>query len=125
MLEQFPIETIKAVTDPARGLPSKLKWLPTIAEIAEACKPQEISPHMAWAEEWDRRVAAQLAERHQLQIEHQAKCKTYDELKAKYGLNWGIGTSQEAPQVKKARAFKRYTDDEIRAMYRSSEGRNG
>ncbi len=32
-----------AVTEPATGLPSKLKWLPAIAEIVEACDA-ELAP---------------------------------------------------------------------------------
>lgn len=37
VLAEYPAEVIKAVTDPRKGLPRKLKWLPSVAELAEAC----------------------------------------------------------------------------------------
>jgi hypothetical protein len=37
VLMRYPPEVVLRVTEPATGLPSKLKWLPTIAEIVEAC----------------------------------------------------------------------------------------
>jgi hypothetical protein len=38
MLAQYPEATVRKVTHPASGLPSKLKWLPSIAELKEACE---------------------------------------------------------------------------------------
>ncbi len=29
---------VEYVTDPRTGLPAKLKWLPTVAEVREACE---------------------------------------------------------------------------------------
>ena len=43
VLQQYPIQIIRAVTEPATGIASKLKWLPSIAEIKEAC---EIPDHV-------------------------------------------------------------------------------
>jgi hypothetical protein len=37
VLMRYPPEVVLQVTEPATGLPSKLKWLPTIAELVEAC----------------------------------------------------------------------------------------
>lgn len=37
VLSRFSIEIIRAVTEPATGLPSKSNWLPTIAEIRKEC----------------------------------------------------------------------------------------
>jgi hypothetical protein len=37
VLLRYPPDVITAVTEPATGIPSKVKWLPTIAEIVEAC----------------------------------------------------------------------------------------
>jgi hypothetical protein len=37
VLMRYPAEVVVQVTEPATGLPSKLKWLPAIAEIVEAC----------------------------------------------------------------------------------------
>jgi hypothetical protein len=38
IFSQFPHEVVDFVCDPRTGLPRTLKWLPTIAEIAEACE---------------------------------------------------------------------------------------
>jgi hypothetical protein len=37
VLMRYPKPVVVAVTEPATGLPSKIKWLPSIAEIVEAC----------------------------------------------------------------------------------------
>ncbi len=37
VLSRYTIEIIRAVTEPATGLPSKSNWLPTIAEIRKEC----------------------------------------------------------------------------------------
>src|SRR6185312_3504497 len=36
VLSDYPLEIVKRVVDPRHGLPSKSKWLPTVAEIKEA-----------------------------------------------------------------------------------------
>lgn len=38
VLCDFPEAIVRSVTNPARGLPAKLKWLPTLAEVREACE---------------------------------------------------------------------------------------
>jgi hypothetical protein len=40
VLSEYPAEIVEYVCDPRTGLPRTLKWLPTIAEIAEACDNQ-------------------------------------------------------------------------------------
>lgn len=37
VLMRYPESVVLEVTEPATGLPSRLKWLPAIAEIVEAC----------------------------------------------------------------------------------------
>lgn len=37
VLSRYSIEIIREVTEPATGLPSKLNWLPTLAEIHKEC----------------------------------------------------------------------------------------
>jgi hypothetical protein len=38
ILAEYPPEIVDFVCDPRTGLPRRLKWLPTIAEIVEACE---------------------------------------------------------------------------------------
>lgn len=51
VLARYPEEVARQVTDPVRGLPSTNKWLPSIAEIREACEhaayPIRAAQHMA------------------------------------------------------------------------------
>lgn len=37
-LAEYPKEVIEHVTDPRTGLPAKLKFLPSVAEVREACE---------------------------------------------------------------------------------------
>ncbi len=37
-LADYPAEVIQHVTDPRTGLPAKCKWLPSVAEVREACE---------------------------------------------------------------------------------------
>jgi hypothetical protein len=38
VLVRWPPEVIMKVTEPATGIPSKINWLPSIAEITQACE---------------------------------------------------------------------------------------
>jgi hypothetical protein len=37
-LADYPREVVEHVTDPRTGLPAKLKFLPAVAEVREACE---------------------------------------------------------------------------------------
>lgn len=37
-LAEYSQEVVEYVTDPRTGLPAKLKWLPSVAEVREACE---------------------------------------------------------------------------------------
>ncbi len=37
VLLRYPESVVTAITEPATGIPSKLKWPPSIAEVVEAC----------------------------------------------------------------------------------------
>lgn len=38
VLSEYPQPVIETVTDPRSGLPSRLKWLPSVAEVREECE---------------------------------------------------------------------------------------
>lgn len=78
VLSDYPQDIIDMVVDPRGGLPSKVKWLPTIAEIKAAC--EEIAAPRRRVVEWDERAKSQLAERKLL--EAQGTRQTYEEFKA-------------------------------------------
>jgi len=43
VLTKYNPDVVGAVTEPTTGLPAKLKWLPSIAEIVEACEDEAAS----------------------------------------------------------------------------------
>lgn len=45
---RYSNDVVAAVTEPATGLPSRLKWLPTIAEIVESCDAQHPAPAVSY-----------------------------------------------------------------------------
>ncbi len=51
---RFPESVVTAVTEPATGIPSKIKWPPTIAEVVDACKT-EMAPILR---DFDRQMVA-------------------------------------------------------------------
>jgi hypothetical protein len=38
LLSTYPEDIINSVTHPVHGLPSRLKWMPSVAEVREACE---------------------------------------------------------------------------------------
>lgn len=40
-LAEYGPEVVEYVTDPRTGLPAKLKWLPSVAEVREACESRK------------------------------------------------------------------------------------
>lgn len=46
LLKTYPENAVRSVTDPRSGLPTKIKFLPTIYEVKEACEAQ-IAPLLA------------------------------------------------------------------------------
>lgn len=61
VLSGYPLDVVMRVIDPLTGLPSKLKWLPTVPEILSAC--EEIHGLQRRIKESDELTRKQLAER--------------------------------------------------------------
>lgn len=79
VLEQFDPAVVARVCNPATGLPSRLKFLPTLAEVRTAC--EELASADGRSAERRRRIEAQLAERREFEAaaenespEHRARC---------------------------------------------------
>lgn len=105
VLAHYPAAVVHRVVDPVHGLPGRTKWLPTIAEVREACE-QEMAPIRRKMER-DRRTA----ETARLLAGPQAPKPTLAELKERYGENWGIGASAKAERERPP------TEEEIKARY--------
>lgn len=67
VLSRYPEAVIRDVTEPATGLPAKLKWLPSIFEIREEC--EILAARIQKREELQKGLTEQLASRKQLAIE--------------------------------------------------------
>lgn len=91
VLSRYPIKIIEAVSSPVTGLPSKLKWLPSIAEIKEAC--EEYDRFNARIRQAERQRQEQLAERARFEAENdRSNRKSYAEIQAdfaKVGFRFG------------------------------------
>ena len=85
VLEQYPDEVIVYVTDPRTGVQRKSKWPPTISEIVEACdgRVAELA-RIDRFENFARIAGPALLE------PPREKRLSKEELKAKYGPNWGL-----------------------------------
>ncbi len=64
VLSDYSLDVVDAVTNARNGIPSKLKWLPTVAEIKTACE-DIAGPRRRFAE-WEARSRAQIEERQRL-----------------------------------------------------------
>jgi hypothetical protein len=97
---------IMAVTDPADGLPSTCKWLPTLQEIRDAC--DQLKAGMDRNNERDAGIRRQLAERAEIdRMEADRERRpNIEELKAKYGETWGIGSGSRAAPSDHVGAFR-------------------
>jgi hypothetical protein len=110
-LARYSEQIITDVTHPVGGLPSKKSWLPTVKEVFDAC--EELA-------DWDRRkntYARQVREQMD-EIAAQDKLQsqerpTLEEMKAKYGPNWGMTPTEPA----KKSTFKAPSWQEIASTY--------
>lgn len=91
VLARYPEVVITAVTHPVTGLPSKKNWLPTIKEVSAACasEHQPILQHEARL----KRIKDQMEARER---EAAGVRPTLDQLKERFGENWGLGIAEEA-----------------------------
>jgi hypothetical protein len=89
VLEQYPIETIKFVTDPRTGVQRRHEWPPSVKNVVDAC-----DSHMGQAAMQHR--FRNWGKGNDLMLEGPRETRlTREELKAKYGDDWGLVTTQE------------------------------
>jgi hypothetical protein len=95
VLSDYSLDVVRRVVDPRSGMPSRLQWLPTVAEVKRAC--EEIDGPMRRAREWDRRAKEQIAERETLFLEDGRARKTHAQVMAALaaaGLREGVSKEQ-------------------------------
>lgn len=97
VLAEYAPDIVRSVTDPRSGLPSKQQWLPSVKEVRDAC--EVIDGHKRRMAERAEREREQLEAR-RIEQEKAARKPTLDELKAKYGPQWGLKVEEENKQAK-------------------------
>ncbi|MGY3479513.1 hypothetical protein [Bradyrhizobium ottawaense] len=82
IFRHFSTDVLRQVCDPSVGLPVKLKWFPKLFEIKAECNAVSAEfAHRERLKNWGKSIAPP---------ENREGRPTIDELKAKYGPNWGI-----------------------------------
>lgn len=113
VLGMYPKNVVVAVVDPRCGLPARLKWLPTVAEVKESCEV-EMRP-IYRQREWDR----QSEERRNRISSTTHERPSFNELKDRYGPNWGLKTTDDLwkpPPLEKMCADAGVTVEEFEAI---------
>ena len=101
VLEQYPDETIRFVTDPRTGVQRRCAWPPSVKEVVDACDAH--MQHKANVERFKNwggphRGSGPLG-REQIEAPRE-KRPTLEELHAKHGKDWGIGISPTDAQLR-------------------------
>jgi len=117
VLARYSEAVVLYVTDPRTGLASKGDWLPTIHEIVAECeKLEEAGRRLVERKELEEKT---LRERAEFEAKS-AKRPSLDELRAKYGPNWGLSpvekTDAEHERKKAARAVKEMAASERKIL---------
>jgi len=114
ILARYPQEVMTAVTHPATGLPSKKGWLPTVKEVVDACN--EAHEPILQNELRLKRIKEQIEQRER---EERHEKPTMEQLKAKYGADWGIGFVKD--EAKRA-TFQAPTIEKLQDHYGAKPG---
>jgi hypothetical protein len=116
VLASYPMEVVRLVCDPRSGLPSKVKWLPTIAEIHDECEAWHGPMRRSAAR--NESIELQLQERERHEAEQKTRA-TYEELQAKYGKTWGLNPREEvvADDARRGERMREFSNREIQQEY--------
>lgn len=90
VLSRYPDDVIIAATDPRTGLALRSDWLPTVREVGAIC--EEFMTSIRAAEHRERAMAETLRWRQNTP----AQKPTIQELREKYGDNWGLSSSPQS-----------------------------
>jgi len=91
ILSRYPESVITSVTHPESGLPVKYNWIPTLKEVKDACE-ESFAPIRA-NEARLKRIKEQMEMRER---EDRGEKPTLEQLKEKYGANWGLTPNEPA-----------------------------
>lgn len=117
VFSQYPDDVIEYVTNPLTGIQRKSKFPPTIEEVVSACSQRMADKARTRRyRNWGKNEAVGM-----LEGPKNEDRPTYEELKSKYGDNWGIGvqeakrkTAKPAPTIEQLRHHYKHYDLEFR-----------
>jgi hypothetical protein len=112
VLARYPDHVIFEVTNPMSGLPIELTWMPSIKDVHDAC--EKMMEPIYRRQRHEAMLEKHRAERAEQEEIANRPRPTLDELKAKYGENWGL-SSLDKPERK---AKPAPTKEELAAHYR-------
>jgi hypothetical protein len=112
VLAQYSEDIVTQVTHPTKGLPVKKSWLPTVKEVHDAC--EEATAPMVRQQQRERAVAELMAEREAIEAQRGQVRPTLDEMKAKYGPDWGLDLDASK---RDQRPYKAPSWDDIASTY--------
>lgn len=106
VLSDYPQEIIKRTTDPRTGIASHSKWLPTISEIKETCEAE------MWPIRREQERVRLAEERKRLLGEpvDRSSRKTYEELKAEAGPDWGLAEAKQIDEKLKTQRLAKMSE---------------
>ena len=108
ILARYPDQIIYSVTSPTDGLPVQLTWMPSLKEVRDACD-KEMEPILR-QERQAKIVAETLADRDVDKSDRPSR----EDLKAKYGENWGLTSLDERAR----KAVPAPSKEDLAAHYR-------
>jgi hypothetical protein len=121
MLAQYPDWVVTKVTDPMRGIPSEMDFLPTVKEVKEAC--EKLVAPVRQEQGYQERVEQQLADR---ELDKSTRL-TYKELSDKYGGDGrgGWGLEAEKKENREQRTIERLVIAPTKAPAKGARGEVG
>lgn len=117
VLEQYPDDVVLYVSDPRTGIQRDSKWPPTINEIVTALDSR--ASDLKWKKRFENWGQNEL-----LMIEPPREERlSLDELKAKYGENWGLTSLNSKTTTQDEKQAPSWGD--IQRMYQDNPGLMG
>ncbi|MGF6434339.1 hypothetical protein ABIE91_009559 [Bradyrhizobium elkanii] len=113
-LARYPDEVIYAVTDPTTGIPVQITWMPSIKEVNDACA--KAHEPIVQNEIRLKRIREQMEMRERMD---RGEKPTLDQLKEKYGENWGLERLKSTKTAEEKREESRIALERSQARIRA------
>ncbi|MBR0868917.1 hypothetical protein JQ633_00995 [Bradyrhizobium tropiciagri] len=121
VLARYPEQVITEVTHPVTGLPSNGKgWLPTVKEVSDACA--RAHEPIIQGELRLKRIKEQMEARERMD---RGEKPTLEQLKARFGENWGLDKVQPEKTQDEKREENRAAMDREQARVRAEYNEAG